>query len=539
MLQILLGILSIVTSFNCQDIGIRNLINKPILSIQVTKCRLETGNINVIHPINLTNLEYTIDTLTNLIYKREHNNNFLQSITKHKVRELYTNFHQIKPSRATTRSKRWDAIGTTWKWIAGTPDADDLRILNLTMNQLIHQNNEQYRINEQIDERLQKLTNTVIQLAEDRHSNKAILSELDTVIILMNIDTVNKILLDIQDTILFTKTATVNSKILSLKEVKTILSMLQDQGVLIDIPDMALELVTPKVTANENTILYILKVPQLEKKELFVNQIIPLNINNAVITSLPKHIIKYGKKLFTTTTPRAYVQRSTFINEINDSCIYPMIMGTDSHCNTSEETSTQTTLISDNTLLINNAKGNVLSNTCGPNNKTLTGNFIITFTNCTIKFLDQEYQYSETTSVLQLTQDTLFNLPIALQPQNKYDLGAIHNTSINNRAKLDHVYLKQLSHGAWTWSLFGGLSISTVCICITIFFTLLQLNKLSQKIFTRKTNTPRRKEDQMQQQRVEDDTFSPPGGVTCMQPCYVARSSHQHIGNRHPMQQAV
>lgn len=47
----------------------------------------------------------------------------------------------------TNRQKRWDAVGTVWQFIAGSPNANDLKLINSTINNLISNNNEQVKIN--------------------------------------------------------------------------------------------------------------------------------------------------------------------------------------------------------------------------------------------------------------------------------------------------------------------------------------------------------------------------------------------------------
>lgn len=54
------------------------------------------------------------------------------------------------------RQKRWDAIGTVWKFIADSPDTNDLRLINASINNLIINNNEQIRINREINLQLKE-----------------------------------------------------------------------------------------------------------------------------------------------------------------------------------------------------------------------------------------------------------------------------------------------------------------------------------------------------------------------------------------------
>ena len=81
-----------------QDLTIRNLHDEPILMQQMSICRIQTGIIRIIHPINLTEIEITINQLTNIVHHKQKNNNAFIEISKHKIRELYSNFMQIKPT---------------------------------------------------------------------------------------------------------------------------------------------------------------------------------------------------------------------------------------------------------------------------------------------------------------------------------------------------------------------------------------------------------------------------------------------------------
>lgn len=92
----------------------------------------------------------------------------MSNLILQKSRELVNNLYQIKPTKSR-RNKRWDAVGTVWKWIAGSPDAEDLRIINRTFNGLIDENNEQVKVNSMIDTKISEITSTVNKLIE-RHS---------------------------------------------------------------------------------------------------------------------------------------------------------------------------------------------------------------------------------------------------------------------------------------------------------------------------------------------------------------------------------
>lgn len=264
----------ILSITSCQELTIRNLHTDLVLMQKIHPCKIQTGNIRIIHPINLTDLEITINLLTNLVYQKQQDNQSINQIGKHKIRELYSNFLQIKPT-THKRTKRWDIIGTTWKWIAGTPDAQDLRIIDKSLNQLVQENNHQIKINKQIGNSISELTSAINQIIEKQHINQIVLDEMDLITTFLNIDTINKILINIQEAILFSKIHVTNSKMLTSKEIHLIRTILSNQGVQTDIPEEALNYVSPKMVTSDKTLLYILHVPELEQEESTVIRIYP------------------------------------------------------------------------------------------------------------------------------------------------------------------------------------------------------------------------------------------------------------------------
>lgn len=488
-LSILLGpiiILLKANNPNGQELGIRHLHNDLILAIESGKCRIETGNLNIIHSINLTDLEETMHKLTTTAYSRLKEDNPIRDIIKHKIKELYSNFIQIKPN-IPTRWKRWDAIGTTWKWIAGNPDAHDLRIINSTLNHLIDENNVQYKVNNQMSKRIQQLTNTVNKMLERSHTNEIILNEIESLILVLNIDMVNKIIVDIQDAIILSKQKMIHNRLLSARESNFIQNSLAEQGIKTDIPEEALNYASPKIVISKESLLYIVRVPVFSRETSVVIKVFPLNQNNTVIRNLPIHLVKNGKRFYTTNTPDNYIQRSSHLNDFKDSCICPLLLGTQSHCVTETGNTTEAKLVADNIILITNAKKDVVSSNCGPDNRTLDGNLILTFENCTVMFKNTTFSAKQITQSTSLFQSALHNIQVNRTNIKNFDIEAIENLTFENRHKLNHVILKQFSINYWTWGTIGGSIFSTITIVSIIFFILSNHKSLINRIITKRS----------------------------------------------------
>ncbi|XP_062555573.1 uncharacterized protein LOC134220510 [Armigeres subalbatus] len=180
-----------------QYLEINDLHHNPLLMLKEQNCYIQTGIIKILHPINLTMLEINVALF--LEFSRKIDQDLpMSNLILRKSRQLADNLYKLKPVRRN-RHKRWDSIGKGWKWLAGTPDADDLRIINSTFNALVDQSNEQIKINRVINERISKITNTVNQLTS---VNNILLKETDAITLLLSLDTMNNILEEIEDAIL-------------------------------------------------------------------------------------------------------------------------------------------------------------------------------------------------------------------------------------------------------------------------------------------------------------------------------------------------
>lgn len=526
-LQICIFLIVSIKPLIAQKLEIKSLYDDPILLIKTGHCKIQVGNIKVIHPINLTNIEITVGTINKLIDNKMYDKLELHNIVRQKIKKLHDNLRQIKPIQST-RYKRWDALGSGWKWLAGTPDAEDLRIINNTMNQLIDANNQQVHINQQIDRRIQMITATVNRaIMNSTINNKVILTEIDMLTTIVTIDTVNTILEEIQEAIVRTKVNLPSNKILTLTEIIRIKDLLVNQGIKITLPDEALQFVTPKIAINGETLLYILQVPKLEKETSSTLRIIPLVINNTVIRDHPLYLIRNNQKLYTTLDHKQFVQSHSEIQEFDDNCIKPLIMGTSSHCNVTSQMETEMQFISENKLIINNANNETLHSDCGPSDRKLTGNFLLTFWNCTITIKNRKFQSYELTSELQEIQGALYNINATRQLIKALDINTIKEENTQNRNEIKNVYLEQIKHQNWIWSLSGTVTMTSIgIIALIVYIVLRSIQPATVKI---SSSTPKSSEREQVNQlsyilkeatnklKDGDALFSPPGGITFQQ----------------------
>lgn len=496
---------------------IRNLHQDPVLLTQYRDCKVQTGLIKIVHPINITILETNVNLINKIARKLDGSLPISQLVIR-KSRELHSNLLQIKPIERK-RKKRWDALGSAWKWLAGNPDADDLRIINKTTNELIQENNHQIKVNQMITDRIEDISNTVNQLiAQQNLENKILLEEYEAVKLLLYMDTLNSILTEIQDTILRTRIALPNNKLLTLKEILHIESLLHEQGIKTQYPEQALDYTNPKIATQNDLLLYILEIPELQKFQSEVIQIFPLIVKDTIIINIPKFIVKSGNNIFTTSHPEDYIQRTAYMQLLEDNCTYSMIMGTVSHCSATKEYNTFTSLISDSKILINNAKSLDMYSSCGPHNRSLSGNFLIKFSNCSVTIDNQVFTSREVTGNTRELQGAFPNLIINRTIVEHHDIPTLRNLTKENRQQLELINLKQYNHQKWIFSMLGGLSTSTIIITAVIIYACLRKRKVTIKIQQPKPRNRKQNSSKVVSDNVhnkdEDVLSSPPGGIT-------------------------
>uniref|UniRef100_A0A8D8C320 (northern house mosquito) hypothetical protein n=1 Tax=Culex pipiens TaxID=7175 RepID=A0A8D8C320_CULPI len=278
----------------------------------------------------------------------------------------------------------------------------------------------------------------------------------------------NKVLEGIQDAIILSKNSIIANRLLNAQELTFIRSLLIEEGVNSDLPDEALQHVTPKFAVNKELLLYILHVPRLFSKTVPIIQVYPLAHKNQIIFGYPEFFIKDGSTLYTTNHPDEFVQKLTYLEKIQDTCIYPLIFGTQSRCNATFFNDTTQMLISEKALLIQNSWNGMLQTNCGPDNRTLSGNFVIEFINCSITFNNQTYQNEEITRESNIIYGAFHNFNANWTYKQRLDISSINNETLGNRKKLDHVFLEQYHLKLQIWTVIGGLSVTYIIILFIV-----------------------------------------------------------------------
>lgn len=116
-------------------------LDQPIFIFDHDISRIQYQSYYYIHHFSIEVLKSHVVDLRNRFDEVERNQ--FSEIILQKFDEINTALGNIIPSK---RQKRWDAVGTVWKFIAGSPEAQDLKLINSIINDLIYDNNKQVKI---------------------------------------------------------------------------------------------------------------------------------------------------------------------------------------------------------------------------------------------------------------------------------------------------------------------------------------------------------------------------------------------------------
>lgn len=124
----------------------------PIVIFHSGSARIQLSSHYYIHHFNITSLTNHVEGLRSQFEQLKFNQ-FTKLILQ-KFDEIHQTLKNLAPSK---RNKRWDSLGAGWKFIAGSPDANDLKIINSSINELVNNNNQQIRINRALNLQMKEL----------------------------------------------------------------------------------------------------------------------------------------------------------------------------------------------------------------------------------------------------------------------------------------------------------------------------------------------------------------------------------------------
>lgn len=463
-------------------IELHDLNKNPIAVITLGEAKIKTGYMRIIQPIDLFKIYEIIMNFDNLVKNNTYNHQ-LYRLLNARNNLLYQTYLKLIPLQH--RTKRWDNFGRIIKWIAGTPDADDLRIINDTMNNLIENNNQQIIFNEALNSRISQLNQVTTELLQlDLKSKQRHVIEINLLTILLNIDAVQHQIEVLEDAILLAKNGIPSSRILSMKDFFKLKTFLQRQHIHVSSYEDLLTKATAQIALNNTHVMYMLKVPQISTEVYEYEYVSPLIQNQSRIYVESNYYISNKSHIFEISDQckedlEYYLCDSEFIKPSNP-CINNLIQLQHANC-TYEKVYSSGIIkrINDATILLNNVNLTLKSN-CNNNTQVLEGSYLIQFDQCDL-YLDN-HQFSNyfmemsSKSFRPTTGLTALETHIIEKPTLEY----LGNLTLKHRSLLQHVYLENNSV-KWKLTMFGTISISTTVLFASIILIYIVLVRKSNR----------------------------------------------------------
>lgn len=415
--------------------------------------------LHIIDPEEILNLVNHIEK--NLPYINEQNKQVIQ----HELESLRNKIHTIIPHRH--RRGLFNGIGTLTKWLFGTMDANDrtniekyLSTINMNNHNIIDNMNQQIKINDNLQESLNKIKNTIetdrqeilnkftyFTQKEQEDQNNLIIIQL-----VMNLNRIKEKVEQIQQNIASARLNLLNPNILTNDEIQTY-----------DIDFKKLSHIRLGVAKYNKVIIFAIKIP-LSYLILNKKLILPIsNYENKKINENYKFCLENNNSFYEYNPERSFKELSPL-----NSCI---LFNSCKLVNNEKYNNIMN--LDDNLIIIENAIELKMNSSCDERRFILKGNFFINFHNCNIVINNELFTNKESKFI------------------DKFVLPETNYTIFNQSLTFDEIVLKTQSnikeihelkyHKIINYSL-GSFSIILIVICILCLFCKQKRIQITNKI---------------------------------------------------------
>lgn len=441
-----------------------------VVTINKGTAKIQQGTFTIIHPIDLEQYAISIAQTNTFIQQNIPNSHNLYPILNHELTQINNALENLTP---ITRNKRAiNALGTIWKYVAGSPDHDDFEIITNNVYELNKNNNKQFYVNEAFNKRINNLTEIINKMSNFVRKNVYLENEI--VINLQNrIRLVKEELINIENGIEWAKIGIVNPLILNKKEIEVAMKKIEEEHIPFVNPEEALQFAKVSVLYNNNNnkIFYMVKVP-LTKKEMYENVILrPVKKKIYVIKLEFLEILKNKKTIYAIKekcekyNDIIICKENQIIDITKNTCIPNIINNKNSSCITSNNHHiSPIEEIESGVILLNGYNGSIYID---ETYRSLSGTFLIKFHNSTVKVDNRTFSNIEA-SPLQMIPALLQPTPFKIDHINLLSLEALNELQINNTETISTIQ-KHLEIGGWSISAILFL-VFILIACLSFFF---------------------------------------------------------------------
>jgi hypothetical protein len=452
-----------------------------LIAIKLGNVRLTDGNFKIIHFINITDYEYCLDRINQILtrfseFKKDDSYNNLNFLLK-KINNRLSN---IKP-----REKRsLDFLGSTWKWIAGSPDHHDLNIITEKINNVLENNNHQVVINKNLIDRINKISQIQNEIVTKSRSITNTIPDL-----YFELQFIDNEIENILYAIHWSKQNIINPVILDQHEIKEALSQINKNNLPYTTIENAFNFASIKIASDKKqNLLYIISIPitteetydLIELRSNYALKATPSIEHNQIIRNKENHETFIFKKNFEKSCENIeglnICKISSLNNISNNLCLLKIMAGRNSSCNhTNKQHLSEIEELHEGIILLNNFKG-IIRDTCDGdvnnfknNTRQLTGTFLIKFYNCTIDVNGQMFQ-SKVIKEYQIIPQ-MFHTLLQGNINRSLTMEYLHDLNIQNTKYISK--MENLTH----FNLWNTISINIIMISIIITVIIIKMRR--------------------------------------------------------------
>lgn len=376
------------------EIQILDYSNANFIQIHSGLTRLKNGYFKLIHVIEINKYVELVNTLNSELMKLPKENTAFPFMLE-EISQLKTQIKRMMPRKR----RSLDILGTAWKWLAGSPDHEDHRIIEDHIQGLLTNNERQRIINKGIIDRINRVTKVTNSIMKSVNASEEVQKTLED-------NLTNKIrilkeeITNIEYALQWAKVGIINSFILSEKEIEEAKIFLESESFLYNNLEEALSFASIKIASNENAIIYIVNLPSIDKFICEKSIIKPIKKNNTIIKMNYENIIQCKNFTFAIKDKCIEINKLCICDKENlidlseTKCIPNLLTSQKHECtivNNQHVPSIEE--LYEGTILLNNFNGTV--NVEGHETHSLSGTYIIQFHNETLIIKNKTYTSKE------------------------------------------------------------------------------------------------------------------------------------------------
>lgn len=437
--------------------------NNGLLIFQIDRVKIKRGYERVIHQINLNNLKNNIIHIENLANKINVTTH-LTNTFDYKLKLSYRKIDNLLPKR--TRRGLINILGSAVKFIAGNPDYDDLLLINqnfeaqeTNINKIISNESKQIKINNLLEQQVNKVSETLSNIKQSMQTTQ---NELNIVNLIFNLDIIIRMLEDLEEQVLLSKSNLINKNILGFREKEYIWNFLTQQNLKLTYEDEIFVHISSIVVIKDNQFIVIAKIPIVENRDYELLKLETIGRNGTRINTDVKYVARHKNRLF------KQVSRCTICDETNpltDECIFNILNNLQAKCSFSKQSEhPEFREILPGTILVDTATGVQVTDSCGDSRIIATPTVVET-ENCTIRIENSTFDnnYKRIEQIQFMTP--IFGKVIEAETETP-SIETLHSISLDNLEELHKVKM----HLIKTQTFGGSVLILLMVSAILLFY---------------------------------------------------------------------